>query len=666
MRKISSIALLLLANVVARAGIVGEWMGYPAFGNITEVESAGNVTYVLASGGLYSYNSKDQSVITYDKAKTLNDCDISHIGWCQEAKRLVIVYSNQNIDLLETNGNTINISEYYTKSYTDDKTVNGLNISGPYAYLSTGFGIVKINVKGAYIADTYNIGIPVNWTHVDAERIYAESEKEGQWSALLKSNLLDKSNWQKSGGYKKEDKKITEEQMTIAKTYRPDGPENNNFGFMRFANGRLYTIGGYQENPARPAVTQIMENNKWTNISNDLSYMSERVFLNAYKIETDPKDPNHWYVAARTGLYEFKDNKCIKDYYCNNSPLQRAASVPETNVNYTLVTSCLLDKEYNLWVLNGIAPKPSIYKLDKQGQWTTLSHPELMCSEKYSWVQMKDAFFDSRGLMWFANNDWRNGGLAYYNTQTDKLKTYNTINNQDGTKVFFFYGRTVKEDRDGNIWFCTDVGPLMIPAHTIANDSPEFHQVKVPRLDGTGLADYLLAGIDCTCMAIDGGNRKWFGTTGNGVYVIDSDNITQLHHFIASECPILSDNIESITINDANGEVFIGTDKGLCSYTTDATNEAPELESSNIYAYPNPVTPDYTGLITITGLTYKASIKIVTASGNLVAEGTSNGGTFTWDGTDLNGNRVASGVYMVLAATESGKKGAVCKIGIVR
>ena len=76
--------------------------------------------------------------------------------------------------------------------------------------------------------------------------------------------------------------------------------------------------------------------------------------------------------------------------------------------------------------------------------------------------------------------------------------------------------------------------------------------------------------------------------------------------------------------------------------------------------------PDYTGLISVVGLSYDAEVKITTVSGKLVAEGHSNGGTFTWDGCDKSGKRVASGVYLVNTSTADGKKGTVCKIAIVR
>ena len=191
-------------------------------------------------------------------------------------------------------------------------------------------------------------------------------------------------------------------------------------------------------------------------------------------------------------------------------------------------------------------------------------------------------------------------------------------------------------------------------------------QVKVPRNDGTDYADYLLSDVVTNCIAIDGAGRKWFGTKGAGVYLISADNMTQIYHFTEENSPLLSDVIESIAIDNTTGEVFFGTENGLISYISDATTAVSEMKKDNIYAYPNPVTPDYTGLITIVGLSLNADVKILSSSGKLIAEGRSNGGTFTWDGCDRHGDRVASGVYMVVTATEDGKKGTVCKIAIIK
>ena len=211
------------------------------------------------------------------------------------------------------------------------------------------------------------------------------------------------------------------------------------------------------------------------------------------------------------------------------------------------------------------------------------------------------------------------------------------------------------------------MGPLVIDKANIGKSAEDmvFTQIKVPRNDGTNFADYLLAGINTTCITIDDDNQKWIGTKGNGVYVISSDNMNQIYHFTTTNSPLLSDNISSIAMNHKTGEVFIGTENGLCSYMSGIIGTIDTMNEDEVFAYPNPVTPDYNGLITITGLTDNADVKILSTSGTIIAEGKSNGRFFTWNGRDKNSERVASGVYMVATATSSGEKGVVCKIVIV-
>ena len=107
------ILLMTVCSVVARGAAIGTWTSYLAYGDITEIVPVDKMVYVLSSKGLFSYNTNDHSVETYDKMSTLSDCNISHIAYCKAAKRLVIVYENHNIDLLDDKGNVVNISDYY-------------------------------------------------------------------------------------------------------------------------------------------------------------------------------------------------------------------------------------------------------------------------------------------------------------------------------------------------------------------------------------------------------------------------------------------------------------------------------------------------------------------------------------------------------------------------
>ena len=148
---------------------------------------------VLASNSLYTYNKNDQSIQTYDKINGLNDSDIRFISWNKVAHKLVIVYSDYNIDLMDDKGEVINVPDYYMKSMTADKTVNGIDMNGSYCYLSTGFGIVKLNVAKAEIADSYNLSFPVDYSYIEGNYIYAASQSNGLYRATLTDNLLIKA-----------------------------------------------------------------------------------------------------------------------------------------------------------------------------------------------------------------------------------------------------------------------------------------------------------------------------------------------------------------------------------------------------------------------------------------------------------------------------------------
>jgi len=162
---------------------------------------------------------------------------------------------------------------------------------------------------------------------------------------------------------------------------------------------------------------------------------------------------------------------------------------------------------------------------------------------------------------------------------------------------------------------------------------------------------------------VDGANRKWVGTERAGIFLFSDDGLEEIHHFTAENSPLLSNNITSISI-DNDGEVFIGTANGIISYKGSAT--PPNPPGSKVYAYPNPVREDFTGLIAIKGLVNNSYIKITDTYGNLVYQTKSEGGQAVWYGNNFNGQRVATGIYMVFAVTIDKTEKVVTKILVVR
>ena len=159
MKRLLAIVFTVCYCYLATAQI-GTWRNYLAYHDVQQICKANNELFVLASNDLYQYNIDDASITTYDKVNGLSDTRITHIAWNQKAKRLIAVYENSNIDLIEPDGDIINISALYTKSITEDKTVTAISIDDVYAYLTTSFAIIKVNMLKAEISDTYTKNHP--------------------------------------------------------------------------------------------------------------------------------------------------------------------------------------------------------------------------------------------------------------------------------------------------------------------------------------------------------------------------------------------------------------------------------------------------------------------------------------------------------------------------
>ena len=663
---ILTLGLLLLTAYSARADKQGTWKAYMAYADVQDVEQAGKLLFVKASDNLYAYNTADQSIQTFDRAGALTDVSIKLIKYCPGARKLIVVYSNSNIDLLSTDFNVENVSSLYDYSTTEDKNVNYIGVDGKYAYLCTGFGILKMNVADGVISDTYNLGEKISWCQLKDGYIHAYGTN-GHLQARLTDNLIDKANWKNAGSYEAPPSVDKTELMALARTLSPGGQKYNPFGMMRFLHGNLYTVtGGY--NPwvslSYPGAVQVLRPTGWQIYDDSFAATLGHDYLCNLDIAVDPTDTTHVFASGRTGLYEFRNGKLVKDYNTQNSILWSALGGHDDN--YLLIEGIAFDAKGSLWILNSLNDKQALLELPKGGTLTDRTPGAFMQDNHISLYSMISPIFDRDGKLWFTNHHWVGSALCQYDPATDSARVINRIVNEDGTAYSTLYFACVTEDADGNLWVGTNIGPFLLENAQKNEPLPVFNQIKVPRNDGTDLADYLLSGVSISSIAIDGAGRKWFATQGNGVYLISKDNNTQVHHFTKSNSKLLSDDVNSIAINPATGEVFFATDVGLCSYMSDATATVEQMDKNTTWAYPNPVRPDYNGPITIKGLSMDADIKIVTASGALVNEGKSNGGSYVWDGLDKKGRRVASGVYMVLTATADGSKGTVCKIAVVK
>jgi len=247
-----------------------------------------------------------------------------------------------------------------------------------------------------------------------------------------------------------------------------------------------------------------------------------------------------------------------------------------------------------------------------------------------------------------------NGGILVFDEKESqrRLLTHAEGNgNLRGTRP-----HSLLKDLEGSIWVGTNDGitEFFDPFSIFNGQDGNF----VRDLDG----NVIIRDETTTALAVDGGNRKWIGTLSSGVWLYD-DNGELLANFTTENSPLLSNEVLDIAIQPVTGEVFFATSQGIVSYRGTATTGAPT--HSNVTVFPNPIRPEFGGLVSITGLVREADVRITDISGRLVWQGESEGGTATWNTLDFDGQRVKTGIYLIFSTTEDGEDSIVAKVAVV-
>jgi hypothetical protein len=771
MKKICLVTLGIWMAFFSSAQKIGEWKEYLSFARATQVVAAGNKIYCSTKGGLFYYDTSDQSIHTITRLNGLNDFSIQTIEYSPENQVLMVVYKNSNIDLIYKTHIT-NLSDIKRKSITGDKSVNNIFFHGQEAYLSCGFGIVVVNLERQEIKDTYLIGeegsqLAVFDIDMDGNTIYAATDKGLYTADLDDPNLLDYRNWNplteiphageryegienfdgrmiahyktdrweenemylKNGdhwdrylsyvGYIRDiraseqyltltaykniyifnrnhqeyacvdhypgleedpDKRrpvqalytessglwIADEVLGLVKagepsyeSILPDGPvDNRAFTLYTNENDLWVASGGYTSswnNTWTAPQFQLFREGRWYSFTkNEIPEMAS--FWDIVCIAADPSDKNHVFAGSwGGGLLEIQNGQWVERFTQLNSSLQTALP-DQPEEPYVRIGGLAFDSGGNLWISNSdVVDVLSVFRPD--GEWESFHLPEV--ANKRSIGPLIVTRNDDKWLviprghnLYIVNQDGSEMKYlpvkSYFNNGETELIT-------DMNDIY-----SIAEDLYGSVWIGTSKG-VAVYFHPERIWEPGFMYATQPGLDlNDGLYHPLLETENVTAIAVDGANRKWMGTSNSGVYLISENGEEEILHFTVSNSSLLSNTITSLAINQKTGEVFIGTGEGIVSYQGDAVEKNPDFE--NVLVYPNPVRETYQGPVVITGLTREADVKITDVSGNLVHKTTSLGGQATWNGLNLNGNRVKTGVYLIFLSDKTGDETHIAKI----
>jgi hypothetical protein len=265
-------------------------------------------------------------------------------------------------------------------------------------------------------------------------------------------------------------------------------------------------------------------------------------------------------------------------------------------------------------------------------------------------------FVAPNGNKWMSIDDNQGGGILVFDEVTQTERYLNTNGGQGG--LTGSYVTSFATDDNLFLWLGTDEGICFFPNPNAVLNGQAL-TASVPIFENR----LLLRDEFITSIAIDPANRKWFGTKNNGLWLFSETGEELLQRFTAENSPLPSNAITSILVEEVTGEVFIGTDKGLVSFKSDATKGT--FVHQNVEIYPNPVTSSFLGEIVINGLVNNAIVKITDVSGKLVKQTRANGSTATWNARDVSGSRVQTGIYLVFSSNADGTESYVGKIAII-
>ncbi len=443
---------------------------------------------------------------------------------------------------------------------------------------------------------------------------------------------------------------IAENRFTLgnsdAQTFEVSGPKTNSAFRMFEQNNKIYVApGGVNPTISAPffqtADVFVYHDFTWENLSDQYTIFESQKDILGLSVYGS----NIATASASSGV-----NILSPEAQTN---FVSDGSVLESN----MVSALSYDQMGNLWLGNNNSAEGfRVYTSDQQ--WFSFAISEL--SNRFN---IRDLMVSSSSLKWLQVLDGPNPGVLVYddnqtveNASDDRYKIFNSaINtgNLPSNKVYAF-----AEDLDQNVWIGTTSGLAVFDAAAdIVNNPTDARQVEA-NVDGflvTVLEDQYI-----TSIAIDQANRKWIGTENNGVFLLSESADQQVLRFNTENSPLLSNSILDIAILNQTGEVLIATDKGICIYRSDASTAASDFSSALIF--PNPIKPNYSGLISVTGLTKNAEVSITDVSGNAVRRLQARGGMVTWDQKDDQGNVVPAGVYLIYALSVNNRSSFAGKI----
>ncbi|PVY44017.1 putative secreted protein (Por secretion system target) [Pontibacter virosus] len=510
-------------------------------------------------------------------------------------------------------------------------TITHLQSSANYLLGTTELGILLL--------DNHDVASMLQYPGIRAPRMAVRDAEGTTWIADEQSGLI-------AWGLGSE-----------PKAFAPPGPGSSNSFRVAAGNGVVYVLsGGYSESyePLHRANGYYSHRaRQWYNNSPALSPADGKPLRDFVSAAYNPVTGRVYMATYGQGLLVWKGEEQPILYNGTNSTLLSTQPATDRTEQIRL-TDVAVDAAGQVWTVNRhrVSGAPGLHVLRPDGEWKGYSLLGIADNSN-----LERLAIDDNGYKWLSISREGNvhSGLVVYDEvrqQVRELRAGIGSGNLPSSAVY-----SITKDRNGDMWVGTAAG-VGVFYSTAAVFSGQVYDARIPIIEGRPL----LGGQLVRDIAVDGANRKWMATD-NGLWLFSPDGDRMLQHFTTQNSPLPSNKVLSVAIEHGSGEVFVMTDEGIASYRAEATITEGEPDCAQVY--PNPVRPDFAGLIGVSGLPNNADVRITDINGTLVHKARATGGTLTWDARGYNGKRIKAGVYLVFAADREARQTCITKIAVL-
>lgn len=551
---------------------------------------------------------------------------------------LGIVTLNNKIVAMNTNNITYQYNGSFQQILNQNQFGKKIKTNGNELIVTTQNNIFVLDDQFNQIAHVTSIpGFNVSFSaaNVVDDQLYIGTDKNGLFQTFLSN-------------------------PTVFENISPDGPVRNYIFRVKKAANFLWAVYGDYSKEFNPypldqlPISKFSLNNGWENILYDDLYQAKSIS----DIIINPNNQNQVYASSYfSGLLKIEGDE-VSIFNNTNTGVNGLESLilspPNPSYVDIRINGMAFDKNNNLWLTNGFV-KNGIKVLKATGQWQSYSLEGI--SSTYETGRYGSIKIDKNNTKWIPA--YNEGIIAFNDQMNNKFIVVNSENGNLPDRVV----NCVAIDNRNQLWIGTFKGLRVLSSvdQFIAEDELTTSSIIIQEGD---LAQELFYQQNILDIEVDGANRKWISIEEGGVFLVSPNGQQTIYRFTNSNSPLPTNSVIDVEVDGITGEVFFVTDKGMVSFLGTSTKSSDDL--ANVYVYPNPVRPEFSGTVKIAGLTDKANVKITDIEGNLVYETTSAGGTIEWDTKAFGSYKVSSGVYMVFVASQDGLDSTVKKIMIVR